>query len=239
MLFLLWFAVVAAALAPAAASGSGELFADFYSETCPQALPTIKLVVGAAILKEPRMGASLVRLHFHDCFVNGCDGSILLDDTDGMIGEKTAQPNNMSVRGFDVVTPCRRAACLRVPAVPRVCAARACAAAASARTTPRSRPTTELCAAPRSDRTARQHMASGQAHSPIAGQGRDVVRALGERWLRLRTRGRRTRAGTRRQAARRHGVTEVLLGRRDATTASIDDANDGIPNPFMDFPELI
>lgn len=65
--FLVVFAVMAAAFA--SASGSGELTPDFYSETCPQALTTIKLVVGAAILKEPRMGASLVRMHFHDCFV--------------------------------------------------------------------------------------------------------------------------------------------------------------------------
>jgi peroxidase len=33
----------------------------------------------------------------------GCDASILLDDTDNFIGEKTANANNNSVRGFDVV----------------------------------------------------------------------------------------------------------------------------------------
>lgn len=49
------------------------------------------------------MGASLLRLHFHDCFVNGCDGSILLDDTSTFTGEKTAKPNNNSLRGFDVI----------------------------------------------------------------------------------------------------------------------------------------
>ncbi|CBI25393.3 unnamed protein product, partial [Vitis vinifera] len=49
------------------------------------------------------MGASLLRLFFHDCFVNGCDGSVLLDDTSSFIGEKNAAPNANSVRGFDVV----------------------------------------------------------------------------------------------------------------------------------------
>ncbi|CAN1240694.1 Peroxidase 52 [Linum grandiflorum] len=49
------------------------------------------------------MGASLLRLHFHDCFVNGCDGSVLLDDTSSFTGEKNANPNRNSARGFDVI----------------------------------------------------------------------------------------------------------------------------------------
>ncbi|KAI6670214.1 hypothetical protein NL676_005099 [Syzygium grande] len=76
---------------------------NFYSKTCPNVYATIKSQVQSAINKEARMGASLLRLFFHDCFVNGCDGSILLDDTSTFTGEKTAAPNQNSVRGFDVV----------------------------------------------------------------------------------------------------------------------------------------
>ena len=49
---------------------SAELTPDFYDGLCPEALETIKLAVEDAIAVEPRMGASLLRLHFHDCFVN-------------------------------------------------------------------------------------------------------------------------------------------------------------------------
>ncbi|KAG4125770.1 hypothetical protein ERO13_D10G118000v2 [Gossypium hirsutum] len=80
-----------------------QLSSTFYSTTCPKALATIKSAVNSAVSNEARMGASLLRLHFHDCFVNGCDGSILLDDTANMTGEKTAVPNSNSVRGFEVI----------------------------------------------------------------------------------------------------------------------------------------
>jgi Peroxidase len=33
----------------------------------------------------------------------GCDGSVLLDDSDSIQSEKDALPNNNSLRGFDVV----------------------------------------------------------------------------------------------------------------------------------------
>lgn len=42
----------------------------YYDYACPQALPAIRRVVKEAVEKERRMGASLLRLHFHDCFVN-------------------------------------------------------------------------------------------------------------------------------------------------------------------------
>ncbi|XP_057825574.2 peroxidase P7 [Cryptomeria japonica] len=82
---------------------NGQLSSTFYDKTCPKALSTVKAAVKAAVAKEKRMGASLVRLHFHDCFVNGCDGSILLDDSANITGEKTAGPNANSARGFDVI----------------------------------------------------------------------------------------------------------------------------------------
>ncbi|KAL1332439.1 hypothetical protein AAHE18_11G027600 [Arachis hypogaea] len=50
--------------------GNGRLTHHFYKKTCPKVLPVIRSVVEKAIKKEPRIGASLLRLHFHDCFVN-------------------------------------------------------------------------------------------------------------------------------------------------------------------------
>ncbi|OAY56555.1 lignin-forming anionic peroxidase [Manihot esculenta] len=80
-----------------------QLSSNFYDDTCPNALSTIRTVIRSAVSRERRMAASLVRLQFHDCFVQGCDGSILLDDTPSMAGEKFARNNNQSVRGFEVI----------------------------------------------------------------------------------------------------------------------------------------
>ncbi|KAG4114842.1 hypothetical protein ERO13_D12G089200v2 [Gossypium hirsutum] len=76
----------------------------FYDSTCPSLTGIVRYGVWSAIANDTRMAASLVRLHFHDCFVNGCDASILLDDIDStFVGEKTASVNQNSVRGYEVI----------------------------------------------------------------------------------------------------------------------------------------
>ncbi|GLT88551.1 hypothetical protein SLE2022_065710 [Rubroshorea leprosula] len=101
LLFVLAVAVTASAQVNT--TSNGTLSPDFYSSTCPEASSIVQKVVIAAIKNETRIGASLLRLHFHDCFVNGCDGSVLLDDNATFVGEKTSVPNNNSARGFNVV----------------------------------------------------------------------------------------------------------------------------------------
>ncbi|XP_028799441.1 lignin-forming anionic peroxidase-like [Neltuma alba] len=80
-----------------------QLSSNFYDNTCPNALSTIRSVIRRAVSKERRMAASLIRLHFHDCFVQGCDASILLDESSSFGSEKTALPNQNSVRGYNVI----------------------------------------------------------------------------------------------------------------------------------------
>ncbi|KAF6139169.1 hypothetical protein GIB67_023222 [Kingdonia uniflora] len=83
-----------------------QLSTTFYLSTCPNVSKIVRREVLKAFQNETRIAASLLRLHFHDCFVNGCDGSILLD---GSSGEKFAFPNINSVRGFEVVDAIKNA----------------------------------------------------------------------------------------------------------------------------------
>ena len=47
-----------------------QLTPDFYAKTCPNLFQVVRKQVQIAVMNEMRMAASLLRLHFHDCFVN-------------------------------------------------------------------------------------------------------------------------------------------------------------------------
>ncbi|XP_031102201.1 peroxidase 15 [Ipomoea triloba] len=83
---------------------NAQLSSTFYSTTCPNVSSIVRTVIQQALQNDARIGGSLIRLHFHDCFVDGCDGSLLLDNNGTtIVSEKDALPNTNSTRGFDVV----------------------------------------------------------------------------------------------------------------------------------------
>ncbi|KAJ9538396.1 hypothetical protein OSB04_031129 [Centaurea solstitialis] len=71
----------------------------FYRTTCPRVESIVRSTVESGIQSNPRARPGLLRMFFHDCFVNGCDASILID---GPSAEKTAAPN-VPIRGFEVI----------------------------------------------------------------------------------------------------------------------------------------
>ncbi|KAL5973669.1 Peroxidase 20 [Asimina triloba] len=87
----------------AAVDDHGILVPDYYRESCPYAEKIVRREVLIAVRRNPRIAASLLRLHFHDCFVLGCDASVLLDSVEGIVSEKEAVQNLNSLRGFEVI----------------------------------------------------------------------------------------------------------------------------------------
>ena len=71
----------------------------FYARTCPRAEAIVRSAVQSHLRSDISLAAGLLRMHFHDCFVQGCDASVLID---GPNAEKTAIPN-LSLRGFEVI----------------------------------------------------------------------------------------------------------------------------------------
>ena len=49
---------------------NAQLSANFYAKTCPNLQTIVRNEMIKVIRNEPRMGASILRLFFHDCFVN-------------------------------------------------------------------------------------------------------------------------------------------------------------------------
>ncbi|KAJ4747310.1 Peroxidase [Rhynchospora pubera] len=81
---------------------SAALQVGFYATTCPQAESTVQSVISNRFLTDRTITAALLRMYFHDCFVNGCDASLLIAPTNSTQSEQSAGPN-LTVRGFDII----------------------------------------------------------------------------------------------------------------------------------------
>ncbi|XP_019169844.1 PREDICTED: cationic peroxidase 2-like [Ipomoea nil] len=76
----------------------------FYATSCPTAESIVKATVKSHFQSDPKVAPGLLRMHFHDCFVQGCDASILIDGSDT---EKTAV-RNQGLRGYEVVDDAKK-----------------------------------------------------------------------------------------------------------------------------------
>ncbi|KAL2331052.1 hypothetical protein Fmac_018633 [Flemingia macrophylla] len=78
---------------------------DFYRESCPKAETTVRSALTRIYFDHRDVAPALLRLFFHDCFIQGCDASLLLDENHGDRNrsvEKQAVPNQ-TLRGFDKI----------------------------------------------------------------------------------------------------------------------------------------
>lgn len=89
-------------------SQGNALSSNYYAKTCPQAEDIVMKIVKEEAQKDRKVPATLLRMHFHDCFLRGCDASILLSSKGKNTAEKDAPPNG-SMHGFYVINGAKRA----------------------------------------------------------------------------------------------------------------------------------
>ncbi|KAL0332323.1 UNVERIFIED_CONTAM: Peroxidase 73 [Sesamum calycinum] len=97
-------------------SVSAQLKQNYYANICPDVENIVRQTVTAKFKQTFVTVPATLRLFFHDCFVSGCDASVIIASTPGNTAEKD-HPDNLSLAGdgFDTVIKAKAA----VDAVPR------------------------------------------------------------------------------------------------------------------------
>uniref|UniRef100_A0ACD6A0W3 Uncharacterized protein n=1 Tax=Avena sativa TaxID=4498 RepID=A0ACD6A0W3_AVESA len=111
--------ILAALLALALAAtrcAAQQLQPNYYAATCPDVEKIVRDAVTLKVQQTPVAVGATVRLFFHDCFVQGCDASVILVSTKNNTAEKDHVSNlSLAGDGFDTVIQAKAA----VDAVPQ------------------------------------------------------------------------------------------------------------------------
>ncbi|CAL9748183.1 unnamed protein product [Musa acuminata subsp. burmannicoides] len=78
---------------------ASQLSSDFYLFSCPNVERLVRNTVESASALDSTIPGKLLRLLFHDCLIEGCDASVLIQGK----GTERSDPANKSLGGFYVV----------------------------------------------------------------------------------------------------------------------------------------
>ncbi|KAF9686683.1 hypothetical protein SADUNF_Sadunf02G0014800 [Salix dunnii] len=81
---------------------------NYYDQTCPKLESAVTEAVKKATMNDKTVPAALLRMHFHDCFIRGCDASVLLASKGTNKAEKDGPPN-ISLHAFYVIDNAKKA----------------------------------------------------------------------------------------------------------------------------------
>eukprot|EP01018_Ginkgo_biloba_P026909 Gb_02104 [translate_table: standard] len=82
----------------------------FYNESYPNLESIVNATLESFLEEDITQAAGLLILHFHDCFVQGCDASILLDGTTNDPSEQEAAPNlTLRAQTFKIINTIKAA----------------------------------------------------------------------------------------------------------------------------------
>ncbi|PIA41194.1 hypothetical protein AQUCO_02300176v1 [Aquilegia coerulea] len=86
----------------------GGLSWTFHRTNCPNLETIVRDYLRQVFRDDIGQAAGLLRIHFHDCFVQGCDGSVLLAGSASGPGEQEAPPNlTLRPQAFTIINELR------------------------------------------------------------------------------------------------------------------------------------
>lgn len=109
-------AVLISVLICSAFTPGDALSLNYYDKSCPDAESIVLNVVREAFTEDKTVPAAMLRMHFHDCFIRGCDASVLLDSAVSNQVEKVGPPN-LSLHAFFVIDNAKKAVEAACPGV--------------------------------------------------------------------------------------------------------------------------
>ncbi|OWM78571.1 peroxidase 27-like [Punica granatum] len=111
------FALVLLVAFPVEQANAQGLRVGFYKKTCPVAEKIIRTTTARYISRVPSLAAPILRMFFHDCFIRGCDASLLLNTTNSRRPAEKDTPPNQQLRGWQVIDAAKAAVEKRCPGV--------------------------------------------------------------------------------------------------------------------------
>ncbi|KAK4399188.1 Peroxidase 19 [Sesamum angolense] len=97
-----------------------QLSLDYYAKSCPQVDQLVASITSQQFKEAPISAPATIRLFFHDCFVEGCDASILISSKAASkeFAEKDAEDNKeLAVEAFDTINKAKAVVESKCPGV--------------------------------------------------------------------------------------------------------------------------
>ncbi|CAN6913433.1 unnamed protein product [Brassica oleracea] len=116
--FLNVFFLVLASVPSILSAPATSLTKDYYQKTCPDFSKIVRDTVTTKQAQQPTTAAGTLRVFFHDCFLEGCDASVLVATNSFNKAERDDELNeSLPGDAFDIVTRIKTALELSCPGV--------------------------------------------------------------------------------------------------------------------------
>ncbi|XP_057437526.1 peroxidase 55 [Lotus japonicus] len=97
--------------------GEGQLVENFYTSTCPNVEFIVAQAVTTKFTQTITTGQATLRLFLHDCFVEGCDASVIIASPNGDAEKDASENLSLPGDGFDTVIKAKQAVEVACPGV--------------------------------------------------------------------------------------------------------------------------